>query len=126
MKRLWVPAAWWDQSWPVRWRKFQKQLLKYSEECGLLTVTDLTNYYDNIGLRELRHIVGSRLGAQEVVLDLFLNIIEQLSWNPDYLPSSLKGLPTINIEAFRLLANVLLFEVERIQIKPNQKSELTA
>lgn len=33
---------------------------------------------------------------------------------PDYLPSLLKGLPTINLEAPRLLAHSLLFEIDEI------------
>jgi hypothetical protein len=78
-----------------------------------LAVTVIANYYDSIGLRELRHIISSQIETPEVVLDLLFTIIEQLSWNPDYLPS-LKGLPTINLEAARLLAHALLFEVDEV------------
>jgi len=100
--------------WRNQWKKFQKDILKFSNEYKYLVVTDLTNYYDNIGLRELRHIISSRIHTHEVILDFLFNLIEQLSWNPDYLPTSLKGLPTINLEAPRLLAHALLFELDEI------------
>lgn len=100
--------------WFVLWPRFQKDIMKFSGEHDYLVVTDVTNYFDNIGLRELRHIVSSRIKADEVILDLLFNIIEQLSWVPDYLPTSLKGLPTINLEAFRLLPHMMLFEVDEV------------
>jgi len=103
-----------DYSWLTKWKKFQKDILKFSRDFPYLVVTDLTNYYDNIGLRELRHVISSRVKTHEAVLDLLFYIVEELSWHPDYLPSSLKGLPTINLEAFRLLAHVLLFEIDEV------------
>ena len=100
--------------WFVLWPKFQKDIYKFTKDCKYLVVTDISNYFDNIGLRELRHVVSSRIKADEVILDLLFNIIEQISWTPDYLPTSLKGLPTINLEAFRLLPHVLLFEIDEV------------
>lgn len=100
--------------WTEKWKKFQEEVLQFARGHKYLVVTDLTNYFDNIGLRELRHIISSRIHAKEVILDLLFNLIEQLSWNPDYLPTSLKGLPTINLEAPRLLAHSLLFELDEI------------
>jgi hypothetical protein len=100
--------------WFILWPRFQKDIWKFTNECSYLVVTDITNFFDNIGLRELRHIVSSYVKVEEVILDLLFNIIEQLSWVPDYLPTSLKGLPTINTEAFRLLPHVMLFEVDKV------------
>jgi hypothetical protein len=100
--------------WFVLWPLFQKEILKFSRNKDYLVVTDVTNFFDSIGLRELRHIVSARVKVDEVILDLLFKIIEQLTWVPDYLPSSLRGLPTINLEAFRLLAHVMLFEIDEI------------
>jgi hypothetical protein len=100
--------------WFILWPRFQKEIFRFSNKCDFLVITDVTNFFDNIGLRELRHIVSSRIKAEEVILDLLFNIIEQLSWVPDYLPSSLKGLPTINLEAFRILPHMMLFEVDEV------------
>jgi len=103
-----------EMRWSEQWKKFQKDILNFSADYHFLVVTDLTNYFDNIGLRELRHVISSRVTTNEVTLDFLFSLIEQLSWNPDYLPTSLKGLPTINLEAPRLLAHALLFEVDEI------------
>lgn len=103
-----------EYSWHIKWKRFQQEIWNFGKQCDFLVVTDLANYYDNIGLRELRHVISSRVSVPEVILDLLFNIIEQLSWVPDYLPSSLKGLPTINLEASRILAHSLLFEIDEI------------
>jgi len=100
--------------WFILWPKFQKEIWEFSKSYKYLVVTDLTNYFDNIGLRELRHIISAIAKTKEVYLDLLFSLIEDLSWNPDYLPTSNKGLPTINIEATRLLAHALLFEVDYV------------
>lgn len=100
--------------WFILWPKFQKDIWKFTDDCAYLVVTDITDFFDNIGLRELRHIISSNMPVKEVILDLLFNIIEQLMWVPDYLPTSFKGLPTINIEAFRLLPHIMLFEVDEV------------
>jgi hypothetical protein len=102
--------------WFILWPKFQEEIWKFSRAHKYLVTTDLTNYYDSIGLRELRHVISSIAKADEVYLDLLFSLIEDLSWTPDYLPRSNKGLPTINIEAVRLLAHALLFEVDYVLI----------
>lgn len=98
--------------WFILWPKFQEDIWGFSTSHDYLVTTDLSNYYDNIGLRELRHVISSLAETHEVYLDLLFSLIEDLSWSPDYLPRSNKGLPTINIEAPRLLAHALLFEVD--------------
>ena len=105
-----------DKSYPwfILWPKFQKSIWKFSKDHKFLVTTDLANYFDNIGLRELRHVISSLSNSTEVYLDLLFSLIEDLSWKPDYLPTSHKGLPTINIEAPRLLAHALLFEVDHV------------
>ncbi|MCF7635598.1 MAG: hypothetical protein LLF82_001083 [Dehalococcoides mccartyi] len=100
--------------WWILWPKYQKSILKFTRKCKYLVVTDISNYYDNIGLRELRNIISSHAKCSEVLLDLLFNIIEQLAWHPDYLPISFRGLPQINIEAIRLLAHVMLFDADTL------------
>ena len=100
--------------WFVLWPKFQEKIWGFSKSFDYLVITDLPNYYDNIGLRELRHVVSALADTNEVYLDLLFSLIEDLSWSPDYLPTSHKGLPTINIEAPKLLAHALLFEIDDV------------
>jgi hypothetical protein len=98
--------------WFMLWPRFQREIWRFSRAHKFLVTTDLTNYFDNIGLRELRHVISAIVKAKEVYLDLLFCLIEDLCWNPDYLPTTHKGLPTIDIEAPRLLAHALLFEVD--------------
>lgn len=100
--------------WFILWPRFQKDIWKFSKSHNYLVMTDLLNYFDNIGLRELRHTISAIVQTEEVYLDLLFSLIEDLSWTPDYLPKLHKGLPTIHIEAPRLLAHALLFEVDYI------------
>jgi hypothetical protein len=100
--------------WFILWPKFQKEIWKFAKAKKFLVTTDLTNYFDNISLRELRHVISAIVHTPEVYLDLMFSLIEDLSWTPDYLPPSGKGLPTIHIEAPRLLAHALLFEVDYV------------
>ena len=97
-----------------QWKELQKKIYKFHEEKELLIVTDLTNYYDSIYLPELRKVFLSQISAPEVVVDLLFQIIEAISWKPDYLPYSGRGLPTTNLEAIRLLAHSFLFEIDEI------------
>lgn len=105
-----------DDSYPwfIQWKKFQKDIYQFSKEYDYLVVTDISNFFDSVGLRELRHVIASGTKIPEVILDLIFMVIENLSWNPDYLPTSPRGLPTINIEAMRLLAHCFLFEVDEV------------
>lgn len=101
-------------SFRKQWKKLQKKIYKFNDEKKLLIVTDLTNYYDSIHLDELRKVFNSQVDTNEVVVDLLFNVIEGISWTPDYLPYSRRGLPTANIEAIRLLAHSFLFEIDAV------------
>ncbi|MEO6112360.1 MAG: RNA-directed DNA polymerase [Nitrospiraceae bacterium] len=108
--------------WFILWPRFQKEIWNFSKSHRFLVTTDIANYFDAIGLRELRHVISAIAKTKEVYLDLLFSLIENLSWNPDYLPTSHKGLPTINIEAPRLLAHALLFEVDYVLKKRTKDS----
>ncbi len=101
-------------NWRKQWKKMQKQIYKFNEEKELMIVTDLSNYYDSIYIPELRKIVSGYIKNKEVLLDILFNIIESISWTPDYLPYVGRGLPTTNLEGIRLLAHSFLFEFDSI------------
>lgn len=100
--------------WFFLWPKFQEQIWGFTSSHPILVTTDLTNYYDNIALDDLRRVIAGHVHAKEALLDLLFSLIEDLTWRPDYLPRSKKGLPTIQIEAPRLMAHALLFEVDSV------------
>nr|WP_249661088.1 RNA-directed DNA polymerase [Variovorax sp. PCZ-1] len=101
-------------SFREQWKNLQKKIYNFTGEFNYLVVTDLTNYFDSIDLRELRRVFVSHVEADEVIVDLIFRVVEGLSWKPDYLPYSHRGLPTANIEPIRLLAHSFLFEVDQI------------
>ncbi len=103
-----------DYPWFIKWKRFQKQIWNFSKEYDYLIVTDLANYFDSIGLRELRNVIASHVKSEEVILDLLFRVIEGMSWNPDYLPNNMRGLPTINLDAPRLLAHSYLYEIDSV------------
>ncbi|HBN89395.1 MAG TPA: RNA-directed DNA polymerase, partial [Rheinheimera sp.] len=101
-------------SFREQWKNLQKKIYNFADTFEYIVVTDLTNYFDSIDLRELRRVFVSLVEADEVIVDLIFKVVEGLSWKPDYLPYSQRGLPTANIEPIRLLAHSLLFEIDHI------------
>lgn len=109
-------------SWRQQWKKLQKQIYNFQSQKELIVVTDLTNYYDSINMKELRKVFSSYGKIQEVLIDLLFRIIEEISWKPDYLPYSGQGLPITNLEGIRLLAHSFIFEVDEILAKRTENS----
>jgi hypothetical protein len=110
--------------WRELWKKMQKQIYKFSEEKELIIVSDLTNFYDSIDINELRKKITSYVDDKEVLIDILFKIVEKISWLPDYLPYTNRGLPTTNIEGIRLLAHSFLFELDAI-LKEKSKDSFT-
>ncbi len=101
-------------NWRKLFKKMQKQIYKFKDEKEFLITTDLTNYYDSINISELRKKITNFVNDKEVLIDILFMIIEKISWLPDYLPYSGRGLPTTNFEGIRLLAHSFLFEMDLI------------
>lgn len=100
--------------WRKLWKKMQKQIYQFKEEKELIIVTDLSNYYDSIYMPELRKVISGFIDKKESVLDILFKILEKISWLPDYLPYSGRGLPTTNLEGVRLLAHSFVFEIDEV------------
>jgi len=109
-------------NWRELWKKMQKKIYNFQQEKELLIVTDLSNYYDTIYIPELRKIIGGFVTNKESLLDILFRIIENISWIPDYLPYTGRGLPTTNIEGIRLLAHSFLFELDAVIQKKSNDS----
>lgn len=101
-------------SWRQQWKNLQKKIYSFTEGKELIVVTDLSNYYDSVDIKELRKVFTNYTQQNEVVIDLLFRIIEEISWKPDYLPYSSRGLPTTNVEGVRLLAHVFLYEIDEV------------
>lgn len=96
------------------WINLQKIIYKFSEEKKLLVLTDLSNYYDSINTNELQKVINHYISTNEVVTDLLFGLIQEISWKPDYMPYSGRGIPTTNLEGIRLLAHSFLFEIDEV------------
>lgn len=97
------------------WKRFQKQVLKFSRENKFIVVTDVANFYDFINFKHLRNIVASLSDdIDETVLDLLIHLLNELAWVPDYMPRQEMGMPQIEAEAPRVLANAMLFELDKV------------
>lgn len=108
--------------WKTLWKKMQKQIYKFKEDKELIVVTDLSNYYDSIYMPELRKVISSFIDKKESVLDILFKIIEKISWVPDYLPYTGRGLPTTNLEGIRLLAHSFVFEIDEVLKEKSNES----
>lgn len=109
-------------SWRQQWKQLQKKIYNFQKENSLIVVTDLSNYYDSIDINELRKVFTSYSKIDEVLIDLLFRVLEEISWKPDYLPYSKRGLPTSNMEGIRLLAHSFLFEVDDILMQKSNNS----
>ncbi|MCG5495911.1 RNA-directed DNA polymerase [Ectothiorhodospira variabilis] len=107
-------AAEYGLSFRSQWKKLQKEIYRFNDEKELLIVTDLSNYYDSISIEELKKVFLGYVENNEVLVDILFRVIEEISWKPDYLPYTGRGLPTSNLEAIRLLAHSFLFEIDEV------------
>jgi len=94
------------------WLNFQRELFNFSNNRKYVVVTDIANYYDSISYEHLRNVISSITGAQECILDMLIYVLSDLLWQPDYTPRIEVGLPQINLDAPRLLAHCLLYELD--------------
>ncbi len=96
------------------WKKFQQAIFDFSKERRYIVVTDIANFYDFINFRHLRNIISSLCIVKESVLDFLIYVLNEMAWNPDFMPRTEIGLPQMEVEAPRVLSNAMLFELDKI------------
>ena len=96
------------------WKRFQKAVFGFAEENKYVVVTDVANFYDFINFQHLRNIISSLVDIREALLDLLIHVLNKLTWTPDFMPLTQVGMPQIETSATRVLANAMLFEVDRL------------
>jgi hypothetical protein len=94
------------------WLNFQRELFKFSKNRAFVVITDIANYYDTISYSHLRNVIAAITDVEESVLDMLIYVLSDLLWQPDYTPRIEVGLPQINLDAPRLLANCFLYELD--------------
>ncbi len=101
-----------DYIWFKQWREFAKNRLEIASTHDWVVTTDVANFFDNIHYSHLRNIVSTFDSIEEVILDVLFNVLDNISWRPDYLPTSGIGIPQVQFDAPRLLAHIYLFEID--------------
>jgi hypothetical protein len=101
-----------DYIWFRQWSRFAKRRLVIATAHKWIATTDISTFFDNINYAHLRNILSSLGEIDEVILDVLFSVIDNISWRPDYLPSSGVGIPQVQFDAPRLLAHAYLFEVD--------------
>ena len=97
------------------WLKFQEQIFNFTREHKYLIVTDISNYYDFVGHDHLRNVITDYVeGPKESILDLLIYVLSEMAWQPDYMPRPGVGLPQIDLDSPRLLANCFLYELDKM------------
>ena len=96
------------------WKKFQKEVFGFTKENKYIVITDVANFYDFINFQHLRNIIASLADIREGVLDLLIYILNRLTWTPDFMPLTQIGMPQIETSATRVLANAMLYEVDKV------------
>lgn len=96
------------------WKKFQKAVFGFTKENNYIVITDVANFYDFINFQHLRNIVSSLADIRESILDLLIHVLNRLTWTPDFMPLTQVGMPQIETSATRVLANAMLYEVDKL------------
>lgn len=96
------------------WKKFQKSVFGFADENKFIVITDVANFYDFVNFQHLRNIVASLASIRESLLDLLIHVLNRLTWTPDFMPLSQVGMPQIETTATRVLANAMLYEVDKV------------
>lgn len=96
------------------WKKFQKAVFGFAKENEYIVITDVANFYDFINFQHLRNIIASLASIREAVLDLLIHVLNRMTWTPDFMPLTQIGMPQIETSATRVLANAMLYEVDKV------------
>lgn len=96
------------------WKRFQKTIFGFANENNYIVITDVANFYDFINFQHLRNIVSSLTDVRESILDLLIHVLNRLTWTPDFMPLTQVGMPQIETSATRVLANAMLYEVDKL------------
>lgn len=103
-----------DYSATKSWKDFQQAIFAFSRERSFVVVTDVANFYDFISFGHLRNIISSICDVREEILDLLIFVLNEMAWSPDYMPRTEVGLPQMESNAPRVLANAMLYELDRV------------
>lgn len=98
--------------WFRLWPRYQTKILKFAEVKDFLVITDVQNFFDSVAFSFIRRKLTSISNSLHVV-DLMLLLFENFIRRDMYAPINLVGIPTIDVDAPRLVGHALLFDVDQ-------------
>ena len=102
--------------WFKLWPKYQTEILDFTRARKYLIITDILNFFDSIPHTAVDRSL-SLISVNQALRDLTLFTLEGFVQREAYAPLVLRGLPQIDLDAPRLLAHILLFQVDKYVYK---------
>jgi len=97
----------WYRLWPI----YQKKILAFSRKRRFIVTTDVQNYFDSISIDLLRRQLSLVTGSDEIP-NFIIYLFENFAVREGYSPYRSIGIPTVMSDLPRLVAHILLFEVD--------------
>ena len=98
----------WYKLWPI----YQERILNFEQTKAFLVITDIQAFFDSVRFSVIRRKISDTYAGSQGLVDLMLAIFENFLRREMYAPVALQGIPTINLDAPRLVAHMLLFPVD--------------
>ena len=98
--------------WFKLWPKYQTEILDFTRAHKYLIITDILNFFDSVPHSAVDRSL-SLISVNQGLRDLTLFTLEGFVQREKYAPLVLRGLPQIDLDAPRLLAHILLFQVDK-------------
>jgi hypothetical protein len=99
--------------WFRLWPRYQMKILNFAKVRQLLVVTDVQNFFDSVGFAFIRRQIVAEIKHSQTIVDLMLLLFENFIRRDMYAPITLQGIPTIDVDAPRLVGHALLFDIDR-------------
>lgn len=108
--------------WFRLWPRYQMKVLNFAKVRSYLVVTDIQSFFDSVDFSHIRFTITREIHKSGPLLDLLLLLFENFIRRDMYKPVTLQGIPTLSLDAPRLIGHALLFEVDRHLKKATGKS----
>jgi hypothetical protein len=111
----------WYGVWPLF---IEKMEYAFKEEgYGLLVVSDIVSYFENLDIDLLRDILLQHLPTQQKIINFLINLLEYWTWPAVHGASSPRGIPQGNgVSSF--LGNIFLLPLDMAFVKFSKRKDV--
>lgn len=104
-----------DYPWFVLWPLYQKRILEFAKSKKFLVTTDIQNFFESIGFNVIRRALAP-IDPEHGLTDFIIFLLEIYVDRDYYAPFVARGLPQLDFDAPRLLAHLVLFQIDRFLV----------